>query len=98
MLHNEYNESSQDLETLESEQEKLLSTLSTLDSDFKELLSSLSIPAESLVGLSESLTKDQAITKVQSLGAFADRTLGPKLKEVTDSAKAIVADHEKAEK
>ena len=36
--------------------------------------------------------------KVQNLGVFADRTLAPKLQEVTDSAYAIVADHERAEK
>lgn len=50
MILNEYNESSQDLETLESEQEELLNTLETLNEDFQALLSSLSIPAESLAG------------------------------------------------
>ena len=98
MILNEYNESSQDLENLESEQEELLTTLSTLNEDFQALLSSLSIPAESLAGPSESLDKGQAIMKVQNLGAFADRTLAPKLQEVTDSANAIVADHVRAEK
>jgi len=34
MILNEYNASGQDLETLESEQEDLLSTLSTLNEDF----------------------------------------------------------------
>ena len=61
-------------------------------------MSSLSIPAERLAGPSESLTKGEAIIKVQSLGVFAERTLAPKLKEVTDSANAIVSDHERAEK
>jgi hypothetical protein len=79
MILNEYNESSQDLETLESEQNDLLTTLGTLNEDFEALLSSLSIPAESLAGPSESLDKGQAIIKVQNLGIFADNTLVPKL-------------------
>lgn len=98
MILNEYNESSQDLENLESEQEELLTTLETLNEDFQALLSSLSIPAESLAGTSESLDKGQAIMKVHNLGVFADRTLAPKLLEVTASANAIMADHERAEK
>ena len=79
MIQNEYNESSKDLENLESEQQELLSTLATLDEEFQALLSSLSVPADSLVGPSESISKDQAIMRVQNLGAFADRTLAPKL-------------------
>jgi FtsZ-binding cell division protein ZapB len=58
MLQNEYNESSKDLENLESEQQELISTLTALDEDFEALLSSLSFSAESLVGPSESVPKD----------------------------------------
>ena len=79
MIQSEYNESSKDLENLESDQQELLSTLATLDEEFQALLSCFSVPAESLVGPSESLSKDQAIMRVQNLGAFADRTLAPKL-------------------